>query len=462
MKLKKIGLLAGIALVTATALTSCTKSFCRVVDKAATLYSYEEYEDGKTYAEGTKTKSLVEAASNSGMLVPSDEFNAFIELKVEEEANYLLTNVYTAEKGYDQSLYTLTYARGVALYAGGSDRDNINSYELFYNFNKWVNEARKDVEDGGVGLDKCPDTSYISYYENSLSQLVNAKTTCISPETRVYDGVLIEGTSWGDAFHNGFIEGLLVYPVSWLVYTLSNSFAGMGGFGTLLAIFIVTLLVRGLLIALTFKPTLSQQRLTALQPELTKIANKYPNANTNAYEKQKLAQEQMAFYKKNKVNPFSMILIMVFQFPIFIAMWSAFQGSAILMSGSMFGLQFSAITREAMFNFQGPWYVAWIVFILMAVSQILSMKVPQWKQAKALKESTKLGKNPAQEQSQKTMKIASYVMLFMVIFMGLSLPIAMAIYWFLSGIIALIQTLIMQKVAEKQKAKAKFAKYTTK
>jgi membrane protein insertase Oxa1/YidC/SpoIIIJ len=38
----------------------------------------------------------------------------------------------------------------------------------------------------------------------------------------------------------------------------------------------------------------------------------------------------------------------------------------------------------------------------------------------------------------------------------------MAIYWFLSGIIALIQTLIMQKVAEKQKAKAKFAKYTTK
>lgn len=461
MNIKKIGLFLGVVLASAAMLTSCTKSFCTVSDKAATLYSYEKYEAGKTYGDGEKTKEIVEQAKGKGYLTPTVEFNNFIEAKIVEEANYLITNVYSKdEKKYPSDLYTIGYARGIALFAGGQDKADIASYQLWTNFDKWVEEAKYDPT---VGLDKCPDSNYIAFYKQSLNQLVANLTTCISPDTREYAGIVIEGKSWGQAFTDyGLIEGLLVYPISWLIYTFSNSFSVMGGFGTLLAVFLVTIIVRGVLILATFRQTMSQQKMTQLQPELAKIQAKYPNANTNPYEKQKMAQDQMSLYKKNKVNPFGMFIVMIFQFPIFISVWAAMQGSSILMEGEIFGLAFSATTSVAMFNFKGPWYVAWVVFILMALSQFFSMKLPQWIQKKNQKNAPKLGKNPTQDQQNKTMNIVNNVMVIMIIVMGLSLPIAMGIYWFFTALISLAQSLIMQKISTRNIEKNKFAKYKSK
>ena len=53
--------------------------------------------------------------------------------------------------------------------------------------------------------------------------------------------------------------------------------------------------------------------MTALQPEMAKLQEKYPNANTNNYEKQALAQAQMDLYKKNGVKPMSSIITMFIQ-----------------------------------------------------------------------------------------------------------------------------------------------------
>ena len=69
------------------------------------------------------------------------------------------------------------------------------------------------------------------------------------------------------------------------------------------------------MILVTLKSTISQQKMQALQPELSKIQQKFPNSNTNQYEKQALANAQMALYKKNGVNPLSSILVMFVQFP---------------------------------------------------------------------------------------------------------------------------------------------------
>ena len=92
----------------------------------------------------------------------------------------------------------------------------------------------------------------------------------------------------------------------------------------------------------------------------------------------------------------------------------------------------------------------------------LSMKVPQWRQNRLQKNTQKLGKNPAQDQQNKTMKMVSNIMVIMIIIMGLSLPIAMGIYWFITALIALGQTLLTQKLAERANKKAKYAKYKTK
>ena len=216
--------------------------------------------------------------------------------------------------------------------------------------------------------------------------------------------------------------------------------------GIVLAIFLVTLIVRGLLIALTFKQTMSQQKMTALQPELTKIQNKYPNAATNPYDKQRMGQEQMALYKKHKINPFGIFIVMIFQFPIFISVWGAMQGSSILMSGEFSGLSLAASTGTAMMDFEGPWYVAWIIFGLMAIGQIAAMKIPQYLQKKRQAKQQKLVKNPSMEQQQKTMDMVNNIMLVMIVVMGFSLPVSMCIYWFITSLISLGQSFLTQKL----------------
>ena len=443
MKFKKLAMFIGLFVVMASTLSSCTKSFCTVNDKAQTLYALEDYSEGKTYADGTKTKAIVKDAQEKGMLTPSDEFNAFIEIKINDYATELV-EYYEKTAPYKNELefYNMEYARGIALFAGG---DSLEENTLWHNFDKWVEEAKTNPL---VGVANCPDKNYVQLYKTTFEAEVAAKTTCISPVTGEYDGVVIEGKTWKQAFSLGLIEGLLVYPISWLIYTLSTAFTALGGFGVVLAIFLVTLIVRGVLIAITFKPTLSQHKMTALQPELNKIQNKYPNAATNPYDKQRLGQEQMALYKKHKINPFGMFIVMIFQFPIFIAVWGAMQGSAILMSGEFFGLSLAAKTGDAMINFQGPWYVAWIIFVLMSLGQIAAMKIPQYIQKKKQGESQKLVKNPTVEQQQKTMSMVNNVMLIMIIVMGLSLPVSMCIYWFITSLISLGQSFLIQKLTE--------------
>ena len=62
------------------------------------------------------------------------------------------------------------------------------------------------------------------------------------------------------------------------------------------------------------------------------------------------------------------------------------------------------------------------------------------------KKVAKLGKNPAQTQQQNTMKMVTYLMTAMFIFVGFTLPAAMGIYWFFSALFSIAQTLIIEKI----------------
>lgn len=466
----KLVTIVGLFIIALASLSSCTKSFCTVADKTQTMYykGYaKEFDENKVatsyygFGEEDETKKNVtytinEKARTEGYLLPTAEFNTFIEAKIDGyivEAKAYYEKIYSAEEM--DKYYTKEYFYALALFGGSDKTDSEGKVDytkntLWYNFDMWVKEARAKDD---LGIEKCPDNNYINGYKAQLNTYVANLTTCISPITDTYNGITIEGKKWKDAWNNGVIEGLLVYPIAWLIYTFATAFQTLGGFGTFLAIFFVTLIVRGVLIALTFKQTLAQQKMTLLQPELAKIQAKYPNAQTNDYEKQRLGQEQMALYKKYKINPFGMLIIMIFQFPIFIAVWGAMQGSSVLMSGEIFGLEFAASTGASLIAFKTlPWHAiltAWIIFVLMAAAQFLSMKLPQWLQKRREKQTPKLGKNPSVDQQQKTMKMVNNVMVVMIIVMGLSLPIAMSIYWFVSALISLGQSFLTQALIAK-------------
>jgi YidC/Oxa1 family membrane protein insertase len=81
------------------------------------------------------------------------------------------------------------------------------------------------------------------------------------------------------------------------------------------AIIALTVIVRALLLPLTFKQFHSMQRLAHLQPEMKKIQERFKG------DKERMNQEMMKFYRENKVNPFASCLPMVAQFPVFISLY---------------------------------------------------------------------------------------------------------------------------------------------
>ena len=445
------------------ALSGCTKPLTTMQDKCSVMMSKEDYQSGETfgnYGEKSQSHKINEVAKEQGYLLPSAEFNSFMETKITSYVAELknFTND-KGEKPYAES--SDEYLRAIATFGGAVAEEgkplNYSKNVIWSNYKTWLNEARKEL-----GVENCPDASYVNYFIGTFDQIAGGYTTTITPVDGEFGGVYLEGKTWGEAFDYGLIEGLLVYPISWLIFQLSTAF-GLNGWGQIGAILLVTLIIRAVLILLTFKQTMAQQKMTALQPQLAKIQSKYPNAQTNQYEKQRMAQEQMALYKKNKINPLGSLIVIFFQFPIFIAVWGAMQGSAVLMTGDLLGLSLSAMTSSAMFDFSTPAAaVAWTIFILMAAGQVISMKLPQWMQKKKQQDIQKLGRNPSMDQSQKTMNMVNNIMMIFIIFMGLSLPIAMAIYWFVSSLISVLQTVIMQHILGKVTDSKKNVKYKTK
>jgi YidC/Oxa1 family membrane protein insertase len=82
------------------------------------------------------------------------------------------------------------------------------------------------------------------------------------------------------------------------------------------AIILLTFTVRIVILPLTFKGVKSMQRLQTLQPEIKKIQERYKD------DKQRMNQEVMAFYQREKVNPLGSCLPLLLQIPFFLALFS--------------------------------------------------------------------------------------------------------------------------------------------
>lgn len=447
----------------AVVLTGCTESFTTVQDKANTINHYDI-----SIVEGTETtgfEALTKTVIDNGYIVPSNNFFNYIEKNVAEKVienypssyvgnfvdqtgNKVVYSTLTVEKlleaGELRNAFIQTNEYAVVKFA---KEKSTNLEDVWSNYDSWIEKA---TSEGGLTVADLGSKYFFETMKATYNGYATANDVTITPEDGVFGGVFIEGKSFGDAWSHGPIEGLLVWPIAAMLYYFTIAFSSMGAFGTILAILLVTIIVRGVLILCTFKQTMGQQKMTQLQPELARIQAKYPNANTNQYEKQQMAQEQMNLYKKNKINPFGMFIVMIFQFPIFIAVWGAMSGSAILREGELFGLSLAAPTGSSITNWTGTAsVVALVIFIIMSLAQAVSMLLPQYLQKRRTKKVEKLKKNPAQDQMASQMKVMNIVMLVMIIFMGFSLPVAMAIYWIISALVSLTQSLIMSAITNR-------------
>lgn len=445
------------------------------------IYSYVPVASDGTYLLSSTLNSVIRSVSGSSGYTPTLEFFKALDEKVLEAAVSAAGKTISGLTSAAE-LTSLKYDVSDNKISIRDENENPNNsilhqngYLKFYstdadalwgNYSKWTAEII--LEDNGITEEMCPSRDFNTQYKSSMEGSIAQYRSCIATVDGEYgtygdfnQTISINKKTWKYAWtEGGFIEGLLVYPVAWMLDSFTAMFGGpsANGVNQLLALIIVTFIVRIFIFACTFPSTLQQQKMQAIQPQLAKLQAKYPNSNTNQAEKQRLAQEQMELYKKNGIKPFAQILIMIIQFPVFIGVWGAMQGSSALSTGTILGLRLSSSISTALMNFAGwpkvgGWWTAAVLFILMAVSQVLSMKVPQWIQERTNKKTAKLGKNPAADQQGKTMKMVSWVMVVMIIFMGFTLPAALGVYWFIGAIISLIQSLVTQAIAAKQRSK---------
>ena len=83
-----------------------------------------------------------------------------------------------------------------------------------------------------------------------------------------------------------------------------------------LGIVLITWLSRAIVLPFTLKSMHGMREMQALQPYLKEIQEKYKD------DRQRMQREQMALFQEHGVNPLSACLPLLFQFPVFIALYA--------------------------------------------------------------------------------------------------------------------------------------------
>jgi len=99
-------------------------------------------------------------------------------------------------------------------------------------------------------------------------------------------------------------EGIMVF--------IHNDLVG-GSWG--LAIVGLTVLIRAVLVPLTYRQLKSMQEMQRLAPQMQEIKERYKD------DKQRQQQELMKFYQENKINPLASCLPLLLQLPVFISLF---------------------------------------------------------------------------------------------------------------------------------------------
>ena len=476
-------------------LSGCTKSFCTNQDRANQIFAYygnlfndelkisEDYVDGFDYSSDNpnRVKLIQRQNKNRTTLIQNIENRAngaltglysfdgsFLEFMNNKAEQFVIDNVHYWTDGTLANLQVeeaKTVALHVGIYAGleTDDQNNVTGVSaLWKNFDIWYEEA---VNDPNIGYLQAPSINYVLNLKQYATQMTGSNTACITPVGGIFEQndskVYIEGKTWGQAFKEyGFLEGLLVYPLSYIVHAISTGLNNTIG-AQLLAIIVVTILVRLVTVFSTISQSKMQTKQQQMQPLLNDLAKKYPNYQTDKEERQAYSMAQARIMKKYKLHPFRPLLFMIIQFPLFICVWSALQGSAALAAGNMWGLSLTTPVSQCFVNFgQTPGAaVGIVIFILMSLTNVLSSMTSLWFTSWRTKNFGNVGPTQTNADGKpvdpnKTMRIMSYVMMVFIVIMGWNLPVGMGIYWILGAVISIFQALLTEGLSTRNRHRA--------
>jgi len=219
------------------------------------------------------------------------------------------------------------------------------------------------------------------------------------------------------------------------------------GHNLALAIAALTVLIRAVLIPVTLPSLKGAAKQRELAPQLSALKKKYGDNKTT------LAQEQMKLYKEHGFNPTAGCLPQIVQLLILIVLYQVlldiFRHNPAYFNEMLY-FPFLKFSQTDVFNTtffyidlakKDPYYV---LPILAGLSQLVLSKItmPQAKKMEKLAEKTPDKQDDVMYNMQKQM---IYMMPIMTVFIGISLPSGLVLYWFLTTLFGIAQQWILNK-----------------
>ncbi|MBI2233567.1 MAG: membrane protein insertase YidC, partial [Micavibrio aeruginosavorus] len=221
--------------------------------------------------------------------------------------------------------------------------------------------------------------------------------------------------------------GLYYFLTKPFFYLLSFLWHVTGNFGVAIVIF--TVLLRGAMFPLNNTSYRSFAKLKKIAPQMTELRDQYKD------DKQKLQQEMVALYTREKVNPAAGCVPILLQIPIFFALYKVLSVTIEMRHAPFFGWihDLSAMDPTTIFNLFGliPWdpplfmmIGAWPCLMLLAMLVQRSMNPP-----------------PQDPVQAKMIQLMPYFMTFIMA----QFASGLVIYWTVSNVLSVVQQYIIMR-----------------
>lgn len=204
-----------------------------------------------------------------------------------------------------------------------------------------------------------------------------------------------------------------------LFYILEWFFGLVGNWGV--AIILLTVLVKGVFFHLSATSYRSMARMRAVAPHLARLKELHGD------DRQRMSQEMMALYKREKINPLGGCLPILVQMPVFISLyWVLFE--SVQLRHAPFVLWIQDLSQ------MDPYFV---LPILMGISMFIQMS---------------LNPTPPDPMQAKIMKLMPPV--FTIFFLWF--PAGLVLYWLVNNILSISQQWYITRKIEAQTAGKKY------
>lgn len=207
--------------------------------------------------------------------------------------------------------------------------------------------------------------------------------------------------------------GAIVKP---MLSVLRYIYEYVGNYGW--AIIILTFLINLALFPVNYKQMSSMKKMSALQPQMKAIQNKFKQMKKDDPRKQEQNAEVMALYKQHGVNPLGGCLPMLVQIPILFAFYRMLEAS-IELKGEPFIFWIQDLAKP------DPYYITPIV---MGLTMVLQQKM------------TPTSSDPTQKKIMTIMPIA-------LTFMFLGISSGLAVYFLFSNVFRIFLQIGMNKLS---------------